>query len=79
MILRDVAGSGTGLGEERNGAQVQVAGGVGRGLADSLGDGEMASPLLAALGELAFLDVQLGIDDDARHHGDGFDRVLAYC
>jgi len=47
-------GSGTGLGEERNGAQVQVAGAWAR-LADSLGDGEMASPLLAALGELASL------------------------
>jgi hypothetical protein len=40
MILRDVAGGGTGLGEERNGAQIQVACGVGRGLADGFGDGE---------------------------------------
>ena len=41
VILRELAGGLSRLGEERNAAQVQVVGGVRRGLADGLGDRQM--------------------------------------
>ena len=33
---------------------------------------------LARLGVALLLDVQLGLGDDARHHGDGLNRILAH-
>ena len=49
VVLGELAGGGSGLGEEGDAAQVEIVGGVGRGFADGLGDGEVAVAL-AGLG-----------------------------
>ena len=70
VVLGKLARRGARLGEERDAAQVQIVGGVGRGLADGFGNGEAAAALAGRWCSRFSLHVQLGFGDDARHHGD---------
>ena len=51
VVLGELARGRAGLGEERDGAQVQIVGGVGRGFADGLRDGEVTRLRSRASGE----------------------------
>ena len=78
MILRELPGGRSRLGEERDAAQVEVVGGVRRGLADGLGDGEVAAALLAAVGVLVSLMLRSASTTMRAIIDDRLDRVLAH-
>ena len=77
MVFGEQARRDAGLGEERDAAQVEIVGGVGRGFADGFGDGEMAGALVK-LGFEVLFNVELGFAYDARHHGHGFHGIFAH-
>ena len=77
VVLGEQAGGGAGLGEDGDGAKVEVVGGVGHALADGFGDGKMGGVGDDLGGMRVGADLMLGLGDDLGHHGDGFDGVLA--
>ena len=70
MVFGEQASCGAGLGEDGDGGEVEVVGGVGHTLADGLGDGEAARRTGDDLGGVRIgTDLVLGLGDDLGHHG----------